>query len=171
MPLGSLTMQFIDSLQGVKDCPITGTKLPLVIISHGRGGWFGGHNDVAEALADAGFVVAAINHPGDNGNDRSQSDSLSVMASRPADIIRLLDFMVNNWKDKAALDPNRIGFFGFSKGATQGWCSAAPRSISRGLQPTVPTTRNFARRSAAATFHVTCLATVGSRQPCSPTPQ
>ncbi|WP_445490698.1 alpha/beta hydrolase family protein [Rhodopseudomonas sp. RCAM05734] len=113
-------MQFIDSLQGVKDCPITGTKLPLVIISHGRGGWFGGHNDVAEALADAGFVVAAINHPGDNGNDRSQSDSLSVMASRPADIIRLLDFMVNNWKDKAALDPNRIGFFGFSKGGYTG---------------------------------------------------
>jgi predicted dienelactone hydrolase len=113
-------MQFVDSLQGVKDCPITGTKLPLVIVSHGRGGWFGGHNDVAEALAEAGFVVAAINHPGDNGNDRSQSDSLSVMASRPADIIRLLDFILNDWKDKAALDPARIGFFGFSKGGYTG---------------------------------------------------
>jgi hypothetical protein len=29
VPLGSLTVQFIDSLQGVKDCPVTGTKLPL----------------------------------------------------------------------------------------------------------------------------------------------
>ena len=41
-------------------------KLPLIVISHGQDGWFGGHHDTAEALADAGFVVAAINHPGDN---------------------------------------------------------------------------------------------------------
>jgi len=120
VPLGRLTVQFIDSLPGVKDCPVTGTKLPLVIVSHGRGGWFAGHDDVVEALVDAGFVVAAINHPGDNGNDRSQSDSLSVLASRPADIIRLLDFMLDDWKDKAAIDPARIGFFGFSAGAYTG---------------------------------------------------
>jgi predicted dienelactone hydrolase len=116
VPLGSLTMQFVDSLQGVKDCPVTGTKLPLVIVSHGRGGWFGGHADVAEALADAGFVVAAVNHPGDNGNDRSQSDSLSILTSRPADIIRLLDFMLDDWRDRAAIDHAKIGFFGFSAG-------------------------------------------------------
>ena len=120
VPLGSLTMQFIDSLQGVKDCPVTGTKLPLVIVSHGRGGWFAGHDDVVEALADAGFVVAAINHPGDNGRDRSQSESLSVLASRPADIIRLLDFMLNDWRDSAVIDPAKIGFFGFSRGAYTG---------------------------------------------------
>ena len=113
MPLGSLTVQFNNSLQGVKDCPVTGTKLPLVIVSHGGGGWFAGHDDVVEALVDAGFVVAAINHPGDNGSDSSQSDSLSVLVSRPADIIRLLDFMLNGWKDKAAIDPARVGFFGF----------------------------------------------------------
>ena len=104
---------------GVKDCPVTG-KLPLVIVSHGRGGWFGGHDDVVEALVDAGFVVAAINHPGDNGNDSWQRDSLSVLASRPADVIRLLDFMLRDWKDRAAIDPAKIGFFGFSAGAFTG---------------------------------------------------
>ena len=41
-------------------------KLPLVVFSHGTAGWFGGHHDTAAALADAGFVVAAINHSGDN---------------------------------------------------------------------------------------------------------
>lgn len=120
VPLGSLTVQFIDSLQGVKDCSVTGTKLPLVIVSHGRGGWYGGHDDVVDALADAGFVVAAINHPGDNGNDSSQRDSLSVWASRPMDMVRLLDFMLNDWKDRGAIDPARIGFFGFSKGGYTG---------------------------------------------------
>jgi predicted dienelactone hydrolase len=120
VPLGSLAVPFSDPLQGVKDCPVTGTKLPLVIVSHGRGAWFGLHHDVEEALADAGFVVAAINHPGDTANDSSQRDSLSVWASRPADMVRLLDFMLNDWKDRAAIDPARIGFFGFSKGGYTG---------------------------------------------------
>ena len=49
----------------VPACPVTGEKLPLIVMSHGRRGWFGGHHDTAAALADAGFVVAALNHPGD----------------------------------------------------------------------------------------------------------
>jgi len=120
VPLGRLTVQFINSLRGVKDCPVTGTQLPLVIVSHGRGGWFGAHDDVEEALADAGFVVAAINHPGDNGNDSSRRETLSTWASRPEDMVRLLDFMLNDWKDRAAINPVRVGFFGFSKGGYTG---------------------------------------------------
>lgn len=113
-------MDFIDSLQGVKDCPIAGIRLPLIIIAHGRGGWFGGHDDVAQALADDGFVVAAVNYPGDNGADRSQSESLFTITSRPATTIRLLNFMLSDWRDRAVIDPSRIGFFGFSAGAYTG---------------------------------------------------
>ena len=120
VPLGNLALPLSDPLQGVKDCPVTGAKLPLIIVSHGRGGWFAGHHDTAEVLADAGFVVAAINHPGDNGGNSSQSEALSVWASRPADIVRLVDFMLKNWKDKAVIDPAKIGFFGFSKGGYTG---------------------------------------------------
>jgi predicted dienelactone hydrolase len=94
--------------------------LPLVIFSHGRTGWFGANHDTAEALSDAGFVVATINHPGDNSNDCSRHDDLSVFASRPVDMIRLLDFMLHNWKDRAVVDPARIGFFGFFKGGYTG---------------------------------------------------
>jgi predicted dienelactone hydrolase len=135
VPLGSLTVQFINSLQGVKDCPVTGTKLPLVIVSHGRGGWFAGHDDVVDALVDAGFVVAAINHPGDNGGDSSQRDSLSVLASRPADMIRLVDFMLSGWKDRAAIDPSKIGFFGFSAGAYTGLVLAGANPDFRRIAP------------------------------------
>jgi predicted dienelactone hydrolase len=120
VPLGGLTVGPDDTLFGIKDCPVTGAKLPLIILSHGRGGWFGANHDTAEALADAGFFVAAINHLGDNGNDLSQRDSLSVLASRPADMVRLLDFMLNNWKDGAAIDHARVGFFGFSRGGYTG---------------------------------------------------
>lgn len=78
-------------LLGVNDCPIAGDKLPLIVFSHGRRGSLRGHHDTAEALADAGFLVAAINHPGDNSSDASQTDDLSVLIERPADIKRLTD--------------------------------------------------------------------------------
>jgi predicted dienelactone hydrolase len=118
--LGSLSVPGLESLPGVKDCPIKGAKLPLVVISHGRGGWVGGHHDIGEALADAGFIVVGINHPGDSVNDLSQRDTLSVWTSRPLDIVRLLDFLLKDWKDRAAIDPDRVGFFGFSRGGYTG---------------------------------------------------
>ncbi len=120
VPLGALAVGPNVSLPGVKDCPVAATKLPLIVFSHGRGAWFGAHHDTAEALADAGFVVAAISHPGDNGKDDSNSNGVSSFASRPADMIRLLDFLLHDWKDKATIDPSKIGFFGFSKGAHTG---------------------------------------------------
>lgn len=119
--LGALAVAVDYGLQGVKDCPVTGAKLPLVVFSHGTSGWFAGHHDTAAALADAGFVVAAINHPGDSAKDNARSNELSVFLSRPADMISLIDFVLNDWKDRAAVDPARIGLFGFSKGATPAW--------------------------------------------------
>ncbi|HJZ81728.1 MAG TPA: alpha/beta fold hydrolase [Pyrinomonadaceae bacterium] len=118
--LGNLAVRADFGLTGVKDCPVSGPKRPLIIFSHGRGGWFGGHHDTAEALADAGFIVAAINHPGDTANDSSRRNTLSVWASRPADMVRLLDFMLNDWKNREVIDPAKIGFFGFSLGGYTG---------------------------------------------------
>ena len=103
-----------------KDCPLSGGRHPLVVVSHGRGGNFVGHHDTAEALADAGFVVAAINHPGDTRSDMSRATELSVYVSRPADIKRLVDYMVGSSPAAPFIDPSRIGFFGFSRGGYTG---------------------------------------------------
>ena len=108
------------TLPAVKNCPISGDKLPLVVVSHGRGGSFVAHHDTAETLADAGFVVAAINHPGDNTFDISRSGDLSVFFERPTDIKRLIDFMVGASSIASKIDPERIGFFGFSRGGYTG---------------------------------------------------
>ncbi|TCU71449.1 putative dienelactone hydrolase [Bradyrhizobium sp. R2.2-H] len=118
--LGRLSVSADFDLKGVKDCSVTGAKLALVIYSHGRGGFFGQQHDTAEALADAGFIVAAINHPGDTFSDSSRRDTLSVWGSRPADIVRLLDFLLNDWKDRAVIDPAKVGFVGFSLGGATG---------------------------------------------------
>ncbi|WP_246648833.1 alpha/beta hydrolase family protein [Bradyrhizobium canariense] len=100
----------------VPGCSVTGEKLPLIVISHGRRGWFGGHHDTAAALADAGFVVAALNHPGDTWRDASRTDSLSVLVERPADIKRLIDYMLESWPDASRIDARHIGLYGFSFG-------------------------------------------------------
>ncbi|MGE4592235.1 alpha/beta hydrolase family protein [Alcaligenes sp.] len=105
-----------------KDCPVVGRHLPLVVISHGWGGTFLGHWGIAETLANAGFVVAAINH-GDNALNPRRYGDLSVLIERPTDIRRLIDFMLDSWPDASKLDAQRVGFFGFSRGGYTGLVS------------------------------------------------
>jgi predicted dienelactone hydrolase len=93
--------------------PVVGHGLPLVVISHGSGGWFGGHYDTALALAHAGFVVAAATHNGDAYKDQAQ---MAQIWRRPAQLHRLIDYMLAEWPAHAAIDPARVGVFGFSAG-------------------------------------------------------
>lgn len=109
-------------MRATKDCPISGQNLPLVVISHGFRGSFIGHRDVAEALADAGFIVAAINHPSDSSRspERDHKDAMSALTDRPGDIRHLIDFILGGWTGAAKIDRGRIGFFGFSRGGFTG---------------------------------------------------
>ncbi|NTG28705.1 dienelactone hydrolase [Agrobacterium rhizogenes] len=107
-------------LQASRGCPVVGENLPLIVISHGHGGGSLNHHDTAEALANAGFIVVALSHPGDNFSDMSQSGDISVMFERPTDIKRVLDFMLGASPDAAKIDQQRIGFFGFSRGGYTG---------------------------------------------------
>jgi len=112
--LGPLT------IPGAKDCAVTGSRLPLVVISHGNLGAFFDHHDTAAALADAGFVVAAITHRGDSIPILADAADPSVMLARPDDMQRLVDFMLRASPAASVIDSKRIGFFGFSAGATTG---------------------------------------------------
>jgi predicted dienelactone hydrolase len=104
------------TLPGAKDCTIGGDKLRLVVISHGDGGQWWGQHDTAETLADAGFIVAAINHPGDTYGDMSRSGDLAEFVERPTDIKRLVDFMLGRSPAASRIDPERIGVFSISAG-------------------------------------------------------
>jgi predicted dienelactone hydrolase len=92
---------------------VAGRGLPLVVMSHGSGGSFGGHYDTALALAEAGFVVAAVTHTGDNYRDQS---GFTRLENRPRHIKAVIDYMLGSWPQRARLDPARIGIFGFSAG-------------------------------------------------------
>ncbi|MCX8999292.1 dienelactone hydrolase family protein [Rhizobiaceae bacterium BDR2-2] len=107
-------------LPAVRNCPISGDKLPLIVISHGFGGTFLSHHDTAESLADSGFIVVALNHPDDTASNETKARNLSALVSRPTDIKRLIDFMLGSSSSAAQIDPQRIGFYGFSRGGYTG---------------------------------------------------
>jgi predicted dienelactone hydrolase len=93
--------------------PVAGRGLPLIVMSHGSGGSFEGHYDTALALAEAGFVVAAVTHTGDNYRDQS---GFTRIENRPRHVKALVDYMLASWPRRDLLDPARVGIFGFSAG-------------------------------------------------------
>lgn len=98
------------------DCDIVGESLPMIAISHGQGGSFLGHHDTAVALANAGFVVVSVSHPGDTFSDESRAQSVSIFETRPRDISRALTYLLSEWPHRQRLDAQSIGVFGFSRG-------------------------------------------------------
>ena len=130
------------------DAPVAGDKLPLVIISHGTAGSAVSHADTAIALAEKGFIVIAPTHPGDTF--QAASDIATWLSNRSRHVSRSIDAALTTWKDRQHVDPDRIGIFGFSAGATTGlisiggkpdlariWthCSAHPEFICRTTSP------------------------------------
>jgi predicted dienelactone hydrolase len=110
-PLGMFTQEV--ALNG----PIAGQGLPLILISHGTGGSLSSHIDTANALARAGFVVAAITHIGDNPQDQSYVGNRIDLIDRPRQAKVALDWLLSSWPGRLNLNPRRVGVFGFSLGA------------------------------------------------------
>lgn len=98
------------------DAAVAGRDLPLVVISHGNGGGPGSHADLALALADAGYVVAAPMHGGDNFADQSAAGSVNLFSGRNRELRATIDHMLEEWQGHDRIDPQRIGAYGFSAG-------------------------------------------------------
>lgn len=136
------------TLAATPDCPMTAGPKPLIVMSHGSAGSYLSHHDTAAALADAGFVVAAVNHVGDNALDRSRQGYLSIFSTRPREIRRLVDYLTGAWPQRAQLN-GAIGLFGFSRGGYTGLVLAgAVPDFKLGLgicavQPALPMCRDI----------------------------
>lgn len=98
------------------DGRLSGRDLPLIVISHGTNGSDNSHADLAFALARAGYVVAALTHPGDSYGDQSATGTNRNLFNRPQHVHAVLDYMLTVWPGHDHLDPKRVGVFGFSLG-------------------------------------------------------
>jgi predicted dienelactone hydrolase len=99
-----------------RDAPVSGRGLPLIVISHGNGGGPSSHADLALALANAGYIVVAPMHAGDNYADQSAVGSVSWLSGRTRELHVTLDYMLKHWQGHDHINPERIGAFGFSAG-------------------------------------------------------
>ena len=89
---------------------------PVILLSHGFGGsarimaWFG------TALARHGYVVIAVDHPGNNGRDPMTIAGAVLSWERPGDLQTALDTAKSDPTIGPHLDLNRLGAAGFSAG-------------------------------------------------------
>lgn len=94
--------------------PATDAALPLVVLSHGSGGNAVQLGWLASQLANAGFVVAAVNHAGTTSRD-SDPHRTPMIWERAADLTALVDHIIAG-TDGPRIDATRVGALGFSLG-------------------------------------------------------
>lgn len=99
-----------------EDAPMQGQAHPLLVISHGNGGTPLALRDLVLALAQRGFVVVTLVHPGDNLHDQSRLGALSNLYGRPLQVSEAINAALSDEHLAPAIDPQRIGVIGYSAG-------------------------------------------------------
>lgn len=116
IPMGPFTVRA--AIQAPPEAAFKG----LIVLSHGAGGSELGHTSLAEALAQSGYLVAALRHPGDNWQDQSllQTSPLRYFTERPRHASRVIDAVLQDpqWGPRVAQDAQgpRVGALGHSAG-------------------------------------------------------
>ncbi|MHA3735589.1 alpha/beta hydrolase family protein [Pseudomonas sp. Eth.TT006] len=101
----------------VRDAAPTTGEHPLVVLSHGYRGNWSNQMWLATALADRGYIVAAVNHPGSTTHDRSPQAAAQLW-QRPVDLRRAIEAVMAQPGQFGAVAPQRIAVVGHSLG---GW--------------------------------------------------
>jgi predicted dienelactone hydrolase len=98
--------------------PIAGSRkrYPLLLLSHGTGGTADSLDWLGAGLARAGYIVVAVNHPGNNALEPYTPEGFLLWWERAADLSDALDAILADPKFAAHVDRDRIGAVGFSLG-------------------------------------------------------
>jgi predicted dienelactone hydrolase len=91
-------------------------KFPLIVLSHGTGGTGENLAWLGTALARAGYVAAAVNHPGNNGIGGYTVAGFTLWWERARDLSAVIDGMLADPIFMTRIDAERIGAAGFSLG-------------------------------------------------------
>jgi predicted dienelactone hydrolase len=126
------------------DAPIAEGQFPVCAISHGGGGSHLLYRSIATYLAANGFIVISLEHPHDNRNDRSETNTDLAAVNRPWHVSLALDAVLTDSFFSAAADASRICAIGHSMGGytalvlagAQAW-SRSGKSISTRVDPRI----------------------------------
>ncbi|QMU29509.1 alpha/beta hydrolase family protein [Adhaeribacter radiodurans] len=98
-------------------------KYPLILLSHGTGGGRLTLEWLAQALAQSGFIVAAVDHWGNTFYNKIPLEFLKPW-ERPQDISFALTALLQNIEFCKIINPQKIGAAGFSIGGYTVLCLA-----------------------------------------------
>lgn len=91
-------------------------KYPLLLLSHGTGGSAASLDWLGSALAANGYIVAGVNHPGNNALEPVTVDGFILWWERATDVSEVLDSLLSDPTLATRIDTGRIGAVGFSLG-------------------------------------------------------
>jgi predicted dienelactone hydrolase len=103
-----------------RDAPLpSGSRFPLILMSHGHKGDRRERSWLADTLVRQGYIVAAVEH---FGNTWNQYNALLSMCfwERARDVSFTLDALLGDPSLAKILDPAKVGFVGYSLGGMTG---------------------------------------------------
>ncbi|HZZ11358.1 MAG TPA: alpha/beta hydrolase [Paraburkholderia sp.] len=95
---------------------IAQTTYPLLVLSHGTGGSADSLDWLGSALAAAGYIVAGVNHPGNNATEPTTRDGFMLWWERATDASEVIDGVLADPVLGPHVNRERIGAVGFSLG-------------------------------------------------------
>jgi len=145
----------------------TPAKLPFVVVSHGTGGTKMDLSWLCAELAAHGYIVASVDHPGNNALEAPTVAGQTLWWQRADDLSRVIDGVLATATFGPRIDPARIGAAGFSLGGytvlaiagargnpalLDAYCTRKPQTpvCSGEATPTMPDVSSRARALAAS---------------------
>jgi predicted dienelactone hydrolase len=102
------------------DATIVEGQLPLVIISHGNGGSHLLYRTISTHLAKNGYIVASVEHYGNNRNDNRLENTTENLINRPRHIILAIDALLSGSEYCKSIAADKIAVIGHSMGGYTG---------------------------------------------------
>jgi len=106
-------------------------KFPLVVISHGNGGSHLLYRTISTHLAKNGFIVAMVEHYGNNRNNNQLENTEENLILRPKHISLTIDKLISDDFFQKYIEANNIAVIGHSMGGYTALALAGgiPRTI------------------------------------------
>ncbi|GAA4403659.1 dienelactone hydrolase [Nibrella viscosa] len=110
-------------------------RFPLVIISHGNSGSHLLYRTISMHLARHGYIVAMLEHYGNNRNDNSLGDKVENLQYRPRHLSMTMDALLADETVGRQIDSDKIAVIGHSFGGYTALVVAGGQPWTRAGEP------------------------------------
>ncbi|HDS1826855.1 alpha/beta hydrolase family protein [Stenotrophomonas sp. S4] len=127
LTIGPPDAPLFDVGRAALDAPVAGARLPTLLLSHGNGGSARMMGWLGTALAHAGYLVIAVDHPGNNGVEEMTLPGSMLSWLRADDLRAALAAVQADPVLGPHVDRERLGVAGFSAGGYTALLAAGAR--------------------------------------------